>query len=106
MDYLHIVAGDDPQGWHDDINSTEWLAFFRLFPTVKTLHIFGTFAVQIARALEDVPGEIVTEVFPSLQSLISQGPDSEEPPYAEQFVSSRRLHGCPVTIFNWRVEEL
>jgi hypothetical protein len=28
------------------------ILFFRLFPTVKTLHIFGMFAVQLASALE------------------------------------------------------
>jgi hypothetical protein len=105
VDYLHIVNHPGP-GWHPDVNSTEWLAFFRLFPSVKTLHIVGMFAVQVASALEDVPGEMVTGVFPSLHSLILE--DSKVPPSTEQFVSLRQLYGCPVTVRNVlkeRVEE-
>ena len=74
VDYLHIVTSDEHPSGHDDINSTDWLAFFRLFPTVKMLHILS---VQVASALEDVLGEMVTVVFLSLHSIVLEDP---EPP--------------------------
>jgi hypothetical protein len=50
VDYLYSDAFEDHPAWHDYIDSTEWLAVFRLFPTVKTLHIYGNFAGQVTRA--------------------------------------------------------
>ncbi|KAH8982653.1 hypothetical protein EDB86DRAFT_2969936 [Lactarius hatsudake] len=62
LEYLAINASDDHPGWHEYIDNTEWLAFFRLLTTVETLYIYGRSAAQVARALEDVPGEMATEV--------------------------------------------
>jgi len=67
---LYIHASGDHPGWQDDIDSTEWPAFLHLFTTVETLHVSGGLARQVSRALEDVPGEMVTEVLPSLQLLL------------------------------------
>ena len=78
---------------------------YRLFPTVKMLHMSGRLAVQVARALDDVPGEMVTEVFPSLLSLILESMDHKELISAEQFVSLRRLHGRPVTLYKMVSQE-
>ena len=105
VDLLHILVSDDHPGWHDDIDNAEWLAFFRLFPTVKTLHLHRKFAAQVARALEDVPGEIVTEVLPSLHTLILETWDEEELISAEQFASLRQLNGRPITIRNGALDE-
>ncbi|KAH9013486.1 hypothetical protein EDB85DRAFT_2219201 [Lactarius pseudohatsudake] len=69
LEYLAVNACDNHPGWHDYIDNTEWLAFFRLLTTVETLYIYGRSAAQVARALEDVPGEMVTEVLPSLRFL-------------------------------------
>jgi hypothetical protein len=95
--HLYIRAGEDHPGWQDDIDSIEWLTFFHLFTTVKSLHISGSFAGQVARALEDVPGEMVTEVFPSLL-LLSYEDDDRQVESTEQFASLRQLNGHPVTI--------
>ena len=100
VDFLYISVSDDYPGWHDDIDSAEWLGFFRLLPTVKTLHIYEKFAAQVARALEDIPGEIVTEVLPSLHTLILRTWNEEELISAERFASLRQLNGRPVTIRN------
>lgn len=105
VEFLHIQVGDSHVGWDDNIDSTEWLEFFRLFPTVKTLHIHGMFAAQVARALEDVPREMVTNVLPSLHILILQSSDGEVVS-AEQFVSLRRLYGRPVTFRDYPLNEM
>ena len=107
--YLYLEVGEDHPAWHSDIDSAEWPAFFRLFTAVETLYIVGTLARQVARALEDIPEENVTEVLPSLRMLILQDPDTEEPTSAQRFILLRQLCGRPVTIgdpYNERVEEL
>ena len=89
---VHVGATTStaPNGWH----------FFRLFPTtVKTLGMSGTLATQVIRALDDIPAEMVTEVFPSLHSLLLLFEFGEVHP-AHQFLSLRRLHGRPVTLFD------
>ena len=110
VEFLHILVSDDHPGWDDDIDSSSWLSFFRLFPTVTTLHISGTFAAQVARALEDVPEEMATEVLPSLHTLIleletEEEEEEEELVPAEQFVSLRQLNGRPVTIRDCALDE-
>lgn len=69
VDYLYIEVGEGHPAWHSDIDSAEWPAFFRLFTTVEKLHIVGTLARQVARALEDIPEEMVTEMLPSFSCV-------------------------------------
>ncbi|KAH9045912.1 hypothetical protein EDB83DRAFT_2553832 [Lactarius deliciosus] len=100
--YLAIYDCENRPGssWHDYIDRTEWLAFFRQLTTVEMLYIYGGLAAQAVRALEDVLGEMVTEVLPSLHSLWVHTsylePVNLKP--AEQFLALRRLYGRPVTI--------
>ncbi|KAH9035132.1 hypothetical protein EDB83DRAFT_2415957, partial [Lactarius deliciosus] len=61
------------QGLRDHIDHIGWPAFFRQLTTVKTLYIYGRLG-QIVCALEDVPGEMVTEELPSLQLVLAGGP--------------------------------
>ncbi len=78
------------------IDDTEWLAFLHLFTTVETLHVSGRLAGQVALVLEDVPGEMVAEVLPSLHLLLLDDDGPVES--TEKFVSLRQLYGRPVTI--------
>jgi len=103
VDYVYINAGDHP-GWEDPIDNSEWLAFFRHFTNVETLHVSGRLATQFSRALNDFPGEMVTEVLPSLHFLMLE--DDGELVSPEKFVSLRQLHGHPVTIRDLRGEEV
>ena len=99
VDHLFIHASEDHPGWQEDIDSDEWLTFLHLFTTVETLHVSGRLAVQVARVLEDVPGEMVTEVLPCLHQLVFADYDSGGlVESTEQFVSLRRLHGHPLTV--------
>ena len=97
--HLYIRAGADHPDWQDDIDSVEWLTFFHLFTTIETLHISGSFAGQVARALEDVPEEMVTEVLPSLHLLVFEDIDGPVDS-ADQFVSLRQVNGHPVTVID------
>ncbi len=100
--HLLIRASEDHPGWQDDIDSIEWRAFLHLFTTVETLHISGRLAGQVARALEDVPAEMVTEVLPSLHLLLLD--DDRRVESTDKFVSLRQLYGRPVTIVNKQAE--
>jgi len=100
--HLLIHAGEDHPGWQDDIDSIEWLAFLHLFTTVETLHVSGRLAGQVARALEDVPAEMVTEVLPSLHLLLLD--DDRRVESTDKFISLRQVYGRPVTIVNKQAE--
>jgi len=102
--HLHIHANGDHPGWQDDFDSAEWLAFLRLFTTVETLHVSGRLAGQVAHALKDVPGEMVREVLPSVQSLLFDDNRRVESP--GQFVALRQLYGCPVAIVDLETKRL
>jgi hypothetical protein len=99
-----IHANDDYSSWEDDIDGMEWLTFFRQFTPVRTLRISGRLAGQVSRALEDVPKEMVTEIFPSLQLLMLEG----DGPVGsiEQFFTLRRLNGRPMAIIDLEVIKL
>ena len=107
VEYLAIYSCEDFLSWDDYVDRTEWLAFFRLLTTVETMYIYGRLAGQVTRALEDVPQEMVTEVLPSLRSLMLSDVDSDGPvECAEQFVSLRQLYGRPVIIRDTRHESI
>ena len=90
--------------WHENIDNTEWPAFFLLFTTIKRLEIYGRLAGQVAHALEEVPEGMITEVFPSLHQLFLEDIDGHVD-YPEQFFYLRHLYGRPVTIHD-KYEEL
>jgi hypothetical protein len=48
---------------------TQWLDLLRPFTSVKNLHLSASMALSVARALEGVPSERVTEVLPALQNI-------------------------------------
>jgi hypothetical protein len=103
--HFSICVNDDYSSWEDDIDSMEWLTFFRQFASVRTLRISGRLAGQVSRALQDVPEEMVTEVFPSLQLLMFE--DQNGPVGSiEQFFTLRRLNGRPMTVIDLEVIKL
>jgi hypothetical protein len=80
-----------------------WLESFRPFTAVKNLYVFDKLAQHIAPALQELVGERVMDVLPSLESLILEGltPSGPSEPVQEaigQFVAARRLVGHPVAV--------
>ena len=95
--HLFIHASENHPGWQDNIDSTEWLAFLRLFTAIETLHVSGTLAGQVALALEDIPEDMVTEVLPSLHRLRFEDPNKRVESTG-RFISLRQLYEHPVTV--------
>jgi hypothetical protein len=80
-----------------ETESTDWLPFFCLFKSVKTLHLSGGMAAYIISALEDTAKEMVTDVFPELH-LIWLGECDEPVTSMEGFLSLHQLSGHPITV--------
>lgn len=97
MDHLS-VHGD--QLGLDEMDSTEWLSFLRLFPAVEALHLSGGVAAYITSALEHTV-DSVTDLLPALYLmwLDEENSDDDMPVgFIEGFISSRQLSGHPVTV--------
>ncbi|KAH9159301.1 hypothetical protein EDB89DRAFT_2237095, partial [Lactarius sanguifluus] len=54
----------------DDI---EWSRLLRQFPAAQTLHVSRKLATHVSLVLEDTTAEMVTEVLPSLKSIMIEG---------------------------------
>ena len=78
----------------EELDDTDWLPLLYSFPAVETLVISARFVGHIVSALQDIPEERATEVFPVLNSLcLDDGNLPVKPP--EQFLSLRRLSRHP-----------
>jgi hypothetical protein len=100
VEQLYILNGHPKSRWQDDIENSQWVELFNTFIAVKDLYVSREFAPRIAPALQELVGEGVTEVLPTLQSLLLEetldlGSDQE---ITEQFVTARRVAGRPITI--------
>ena len=92
-----------PSQWEDDIENMQWLEIFHPFIAAKNLYVSKKFAQCVAPAMQDLVGEMVTDVLPALESLFLEelqpsGPAREA---IGQFVAARELLGYPVAISNW-----
>jgi hypothetical protein len=79
----------------------EWIHLLQQFPAVQTLHVSRELAGHVALALEDIAGEMVDEVIPSLDLIrVVDQPASS----IEKFIAARQLSGCPVTVIDSETE--
>jgi hypothetical protein len=85
------------------IEDALWLPVLLPFIAVKNLYLSKEFGPDIAAALQELVGDRITEVLPSLQNIFVEG---LEPwgPFQEnigQFAAVRRRSGHPITISVW-----
>jgi len=86
--------------WPDYIENSQWLEFLHPFASVKHLVLNDELAHLIARAMQELTGERVTEVLPVLQNIFlplfaRSGPIQEA---IARFVAARVLFGSPVAV--------
>ena len=89
--------------WQDNFESRRWLELLRSFTAVKDLYISQELVPRVARALQALVDERVTEVLPALQGLFL---DDSLPPRTVQktigqFVAARQLSSQPIAVFHW-----
>ena len=81
----------------DDMDDADWLELLRPFTAVKMLHGSKQLAGHVALALDGISGDVVTEVLPSLESLLLEDQPARS---IEQFIAVRQLSGHPVTFID------
>ena len=105
VEHLYIQNTSLLPRWHDDIENSQWLELLRPFIAVKSLYISDEFVPRIARALEELVGERVSEVLPALQALILQRtlPSGPVQQTIGQFVAARQFAGHSVSVTRWEL---
>jgi hypothetical protein len=90
-------------GKDDVIDNTLWLQLFLPFTAVKNLYLSSEFGPGIAAALQELAGERITEMLPSLQNIFVEwlGPWRTFQENTGQFVAARRHSGLPIAISVW-----
>jgi hypothetical protein len=103
--YIHEdEISDMHSSWKNAIESSQWLELFHLFPAVKELYLSREFALHVARVLQELVGERVTEVFPTLQTLFLDEPSRRVNKRIGHFVAARRRAGHPIAVSHWERE--
>ena len=101
---LYIKHEYSELDWKDDvIENSLWVEVLLPFTSVKNLYLFNEFALSIATALEDLVGESMTELLPSLQNIFVMGLEESGsiPENIRQFVAARQLSNRPISISVW-----
>jgi hypothetical protein len=83
--------------------STQLLELLLPFTAVKNLFLPKELAPGISAALQELVGDRISEVLPSLQNIFVQGLEPSGP-FQEKvghFVAARQLSNHPVDIFDW-----
>jgi hypothetical protein len=85
------------------IEYTLWLQLLLPFTAVKNLYLCKAFAPSLAATLQELVGDRMTEVLPSLQNIFVD----ELEPFEKnigQFIVARQLSGHPIAISIWTEE--
>jgi hypothetical protein len=105
MGYIDLrpsISGVYPLLIEDDMENTQWLELLHPFTNVKDLCLSGKLPTCIAPALQELAGERVTEILPTLQNIFVDGEHKHVPKAISEFVAARQLSGCPVAIHRRR----
>jgi hypothetical protein len=84
-----------------DTDDVDWQLLLRQFSDAKTLRVSQDLAGHVALALEDIAGETVGEVLPSLDLIYLAGQPASS---VEKFVAARQLSGRPVAVIDTETE--
>jgi hypothetical protein len=90
--------------WKSDaIENTLWLQLLLPFTAVKNLYLSKEFAPGIAATLQELVGDRITEVLPSLQNIFVKRLEPSGPFQKNigQFVAARQISGHPIAISVW-----
>ena len=91
---------------HFDIDHNQWVELSLPFTNVRNLFLAEDVALHVTTALQGFCGEEVTQVLPTLRTLLIKGLQSSGPTReaAESFAAARQRFGHPVAIQRWEEE--
>ena len=103
VEHLYILENRF-RDWQDDIENSQWLEVLHLFTAVKGLYISSEFTPRIAPALQELVGERVKEVLPTLQSLFLEEPLPSRLVRAaiEDFVAAQQFSSHLIAVSRWK----
>jgi len=105
VEQLKICRSPSGLEWKDDpdMDSSQWLELFRLFVAAQSLHVSEGLVSHVARALQDLTGQMAMEVLPLLRTLLLEGLQSSGPVHEaiKSFATARQLSHQPVVIQRW-----
>jgi hypothetical protein len=107
LEHLYIsLTTSQQQDLQVDIEHDQWPEFFHPFSAVKNLYLSEEIAPSVARALQELSVESVTEVLPALQNIFLEGlqPLGPVEEAIGTFTAARQLHGNPVAVHEWERE--
>jgi len=88
----------------DEMESALWLELLDPFTALEDLYLTHGIAQRVCRALQELSGEMITGVLPTLRNIFVDGSGSLE--HIEEairpFVAARELSGHPVVIDHWQ----
>jgi hypothetical protein len=95
------------QSRRNHTENARWLELLQPFAAVKNLYLTKEFALHIAHALQELVGERVMEVLPTLENVFIDefrptGPVHE---VIKEFVTVRQLAGHPIRISGWDIKK-
>ena len=103
---LYIEPRNSQLVWMNNaIDNTLWLRLLLPFTAVKNLYLSKLFTPSIAASLQELVGDRIIEVLPSLQNIFVEGLEpSRVGPLQEifgHFVAARQLSDHPIAISVW-----
>jgi hypothetical protein len=89
-----------PLQWEDEVENSQWMVLLRPFIAVKDLVLEEPVVLSVASALQELVGEQVTEILPSLQNIFLEGFQSSSPvpEGIAKFIAARELCDRPVVV--------
>ena len=86
--------------WKGKIENGQWMELLRPFTAVKNLYLSNIFAQRIGPALQELDGDRITEVLPTLENFFLDGFGSSGSVVEgiDEFVAAREVAGHPITI--------
>jgi hypothetical protein len=90
--------------WKNDaIENTLWLQLLLPFTALENLYLSKEFALGVVVTLQELVGDRITEVLPSLENIFVEGFEPLGPFQKKigQFIAARQLSDHPIAIFAW-----
>ena len=106
VEYLYIDHRYRQLVWKDDaIENILWLQLLLPFTAVKYLYLSKEFAPGIATTLQELDGDRITEVLPSLRSIYVEWLEPSGPVQEGigQFIAARQLSDHTITVSHWNI---
>ena len=103
LEDLYIYESPYPRPkWQDNIENSLWLELFQPFTAVKNLYLSKEFVPRVMPSLQELAGERMAEVLPTLQNIFPEGLDTSGTVQkaSQEFFAARKA-SQPIAVSRW-----